>query len=790
MGAAAAQSDQAVRLLNRTLLSGGIGSIVLGYLRLVSTYQSLQNRIRLVTRSEVERQRVTQELLRTAVQTRTAFDSTVELYARLAFATQDLGVEQSRLIGVTRSLNQAVILSGAGIRESQNAIIQLSQGLASGTLRGDELRSVLEQLPFVADVISKSFGVTRGALRFLAAEGLVTTEAIIEAFEKAGPRIERQFVNAVLTPAQAFSQLRSAFTQAVGRADELLRVSALLALGMQGLAASIDFVVAALASLAIGFGVFFTISRVLPIVAGLVVSLRAAAVASRALGAGLLFLPLSAGPIGLVAAALTGLGLSLEAVTRDAKTGKGAMSEFFGVLRDEGLILKEAAKEAATFFSTFTLSAGRSGNFSLSGIIDRAAQASVAEDLRKQQDAFDALREKNQKLRDEQTVRFDRTISLIRDQIDAQQLLNGATDLETSISQRLTSAKRELKEANVDLAVDDREARLRAIIAESEALKAQQQVTRDLTRLNEDLNNQIRATVIAGDQEVGLGSADFKLSLFQEQFRLESEILRIKGKISDEDRAQIALIVGKNIRLHDARTELEVMQEIIGDISREAERINAASDLRDKGVVTPQQFRRFQLTEENRQLQFDPSVSSGVRRGLNSLELEITDFASQTEATIVGAFNSAENALLDFVQTGKLSISDFTSSVSRDLLRLAFRQAISGVLGSFFPAPTASAKGNVFAGGAIQPFARGGAFTNSVVSAPTLAPMALFGERGPEAIAPLARDSEGNLGIRQVGGGGTTTVNLTVVTPDAASFKADRQVSRKLRESVERGRRR
>ncbi|WP_089167845.1 phage tail tape measure protein [Azotobacter chroococcum] len=69
----------------------------------------------------------------------------------------------------------------------------------------------------------------------------------------------------------------------------------------------------------------------------------------------------------------------------------------------------------------------------------------------------------------------------------------------------------------------------------------------------------------------------------------------------------------------------------------------------------------------------------------------------------------------------------------------------------------ANAKGNAFAGGEVIPFAKGGAFTNSIVDTPTLFPFAkgtgLMGEAGPEAIMPLGRSSDGSLGVRMIGGG-------------------------------------
>src|SRR5690606_2602352 len=88
---------------------------------------------------------VTSRLFDVANRTRSSFEGTANLYARVALATKELGIGQQELLTFTERVNQAIILSGASAQEAQAGLIQLSQGLASGALRGDELRSVLEQ---------------------------------------------------------------------------------------------------------------------------------------------------------------------------------------------------------------------------------------------------------------------------------------------------------------------------------------------------------------------------------------------------------------------------------------------------------------------------------------------------------------------------------------------------------------------------------------------------------------------------------------------------------------------
>lgn len=184
---------------------------------LSDTYTNLQNRLRLVTDGTEELQEATAALLDISNETRVSFAATGELYARTAIATRELGRSQEETLQFTKSLNQAVILSGASAQEAQAGLIQLSQGLASGTLRGDELRSVLEQLPLVADVIARQMGVTRGELRELGKEGEITAEIILDAFKASRQELEDKFSKTVPTIGQAFTVLKNNLISLVGQ---------------------------------------------------------------------------------------------------------------------------------------------------------------------------------------------------------------------------------------------------------------------------------------------------------------------------------------------------------------------------------------------------------------------------------------------------------------------------------------------------------------------------------------------------------------------------------------------
>lgn len=190
IGEGAQKSADGVEFLKKALATTG-ATITAGELtRLLDTFTNLQNRLRATGLEAQNLTAVYQQLLGVANSTSSSFEGSVELYSRLAISSKELGLSQQELIDFTKSLNQAIILSGASATEAQAGLIQLSQGMASGTLRGDELRSVLEQLPAVADVIAKQLGVTRGELRKMGEDGKITANTILDAFQSARGELE------------------------------------------------------------------------------------------------------------------------------------------------------------------------------------------------------------------------------------------------------------------------------------------------------------------------------------------------------------------------------------------------------------------------------------------------------------------------------------------------------------------------------------------------------------------------------------------------------------------------
>lgn len=161
----------------------GISAIDAGkeFVRLSDAAKNIDSRLKLVTKSTQELSKAQSELFKISQNASIEFESTVDLYSRMARSTRDLNVSQEDLLKVTDTISKALVVSGGEAASMNAALTQLSQGFASGTLRGEELNSVIEQTPRLAEAIATGMGISLGALRDVASQGKLTSEVLIKA---------------------------------------------------------------------------------------------------------------------------------------------------------------------------------------------------------------------------------------------------------------------------------------------------------------------------------------------------------------------------------------------------------------------------------------------------------------------------------------------------------------------------------------------------------------------------------------------------------------------------------
>lgn len=221
------QLGGAYRGLRTVLATVGAGLLVRELVQASDTYTELRSQIKLVTDSQEELNEVFADSYKLANDTRGSLEGTVQLYTKLARSTEELDLANQELFTITKAINQSFVVSGAGAQEAEGAIRQLAQGMASGTLRGDELNSVMENSPRLARAIAEGLGVTIGELRQLGADGKITAEAITTALLSTADSIDREFQQMPRTVGQSLQQLRNDLLVTFGQTDTSEFVSAI-----------------------------------------------------------------------------------------------------------------------------------------------------------------------------------------------------------------------------------------------------------------------------------------------------------------------------------------------------------------------------------------------------------------------------------------------------------------------------------------------------------------------------------------------------------------------------------
>lgn len=200
-----------------TIAMLGIGSVKqLG--NMADEWTTVNNRLKLVVNSTAELQQVRSQLMASANNTGQAIGTVAELYNKLAMSQAQTGISGSKLLKLTDTINKSMVIGGGAAESQAAALVQLSQAFASGTLRGEELNSVLEQAPGLAQTLAKGLGVTVGQLRSLAAAGKLTSDAVANAILKQADDVNAQFAKMDKTIGQSATVLKNkvmAFTGAL-----------------------------------------------------------------------------------------------------------------------------------------------------------------------------------------------------------------------------------------------------------------------------------------------------------------------------------------------------------------------------------------------------------------------------------------------------------------------------------------------------------------------------------------------------------------------------------------------
>lgn len=172
-------------------------------------------RLQLMTGSAKAAAEANDQIYQAAMRARGAYTDMADLVSQLGTLAPDAFSDTGEIIAFAEQLQKQMALSGTSTMAAQAAMLQLTQGLASGVLRGEELNSVLEQTPMVAQTIADYMGVNVGTMRELASEGAITADVVKNALLGAANETNAAFAQMPMTWGQVWNTMKNVAIQAL-----------------------------------------------------------------------------------------------------------------------------------------------------------------------------------------------------------------------------------------------------------------------------------------------------------------------------------------------------------------------------------------------------------------------------------------------------------------------------------------------------------------------------------------------------------------------------------------------
>lgn len=155
------------------------------------------------------------KIMASADRARMSYKAMGDNVARLNMLAKEQFKSNDEAIAFVETLNKMFVVSGASAEESTSAMYQLSQAMAAGKLQGDEFRSIMENAPMFADAISKQVGKSKGELKELSSDGLITADIMKNSMFNYADEVEEKFSKMPMTFGQKMQKVSNKMMKAL-----------------------------------------------------------------------------------------------------------------------------------------------------------------------------------------------------------------------------------------------------------------------------------------------------------------------------------------------------------------------------------------------------------------------------------------------------------------------------------------------------------------------------------------------------------------------------------------------
>lgn len=187
--------DAKNQMLSLRNLVGGYFAMVAGgsAIKIADEWAAVDSRVKLATKSAEEHKYALSQIFDLSQRSGQDYLASADLFSKVNRSAGDLGLSLDDTLNLTEIIGQTMTIGGGDQGAQQAALMQLGQALGSGALRGDELNSIIEQAPRLANAIADSFGVPIGQLKDLGKEGKLTSKELAQGLLKQADKIQKEF---------------------------------------------------------------------------------------------------------------------------------------------------------------------------------------------------------------------------------------------------------------------------------------------------------------------------------------------------------------------------------------------------------------------------------------------------------------------------------------------------------------------------------------------------------------------------------------------------------------------
>ena len=204
-----AQAGKLLSTIKRIAAAAGVTTLVRSFLDFSDTQAQINARLNLMNDGFQTTNELSEMIYQSALRSKAAYSDTADAVGNMGLNAGNAFSSNQELIAFTEQVNKQFKIGGASAQEQSNAMVQLTQAMAAGVLRGQDLNSILAAAPGIARTIEESMGWASGSIKQYAEDGKVTAQVVKNALLDMADQTNQKFESIPMTLSDAMTQAQN-----------------------------------------------------------------------------------------------------------------------------------------------------------------------------------------------------------------------------------------------------------------------------------------------------------------------------------------------------------------------------------------------------------------------------------------------------------------------------------------------------------------------------------------------------------------------------------------------------